>query len=241
MICYVTAPDTTRFRVSEFLFEYVPALAPRVCFRNADRLLDGEWPDARTWIFIGLDTQTSAQARSELLAIEAHLRSDGRRILNAPSRTLRPPELHGRLREAGIAMASEYNVKSEVGGMYHGVYRRFSVLRLGSRYIARQLQFSRDRQVVVDQALTMEETAFVGLRQPGVPLPDIVRAFEIAEIEYGQLDYALQQAKLGAPQVWDIDINPFVMPRLGRMNSLRHKIQKVVAKRVCDAFEALLK
>lgn len=241
MICYVTAPETTRFRVSEFLFEYAPALAPRVRFMDMNRLLDGEWPDARTWIFIGLDTQTSAQARSELLAIEARLRSDGRRILNAPSQVLRQPELHAQLRAAGIATASDNNVTSEVGGMYHGVYRRFSVLRLGARYVTRQLQFSRDRQVLVDQALTAEETAFVGLKYPGIVLPEIVRAFEIAAIEYGQLDYALRNGKQGPPQVWDIDINPFVMPRLTRMNSLRHKIQKVVAKRVCDAYEALFK
>lgn len=297
VICFLMAPKTSRFTISEFLFEYAPELVPKIRFIDVDRIANGERVDAKTWIFVGYDEATDPASRSQMLAVEAQLRNENRRVFNLPSRVLGRYELLKQLRAAGInmfdvhnadptkakswrfpvfvrsrhtrertsilvhhaadaerlfathpqfasddAMVVEFLDTATKGGVYDGVFRTYSVLRVGDRYIARHILFSKNWSArtadIVDQALTSEEMNFIGVRHPTPIAPEIMKAFEIAGIEYGRIDYGMYQGK---PQIWEIDVNPLVVPRLGNMNSQRHKIQKISATRVKAAFEAILK
>lgn len=297
MICFLTVPQTNRFTISEFLFEYAPQMVPKIRFIDVDRIANGERVDAKTWIFVGLDEATDAKSRSQLLAVEAKLRNENQRVFNLPSRVLGRFEMLKRLREMGIntynvhdadptqmvswrfpvfvrpryehertsillqcpadaerlfaqhpqlagpaSMVAEYVDTVEKGGVHDGIFRKYSVQRIGDRYIARHVIFSRNwitkTSDLFDQAFANEDAAFVGLKYALPPAPEVVMAFETAGIEYGRIDYGMHKGK---PQIWEINVNPVVVPRLGRINSLRHKAQKLSAKRVCDAFEAILK
>lgn len=297
MICFLTAPQTNRFAISEFVFEYARHLAPKIRYIDVERVANGERVDAKTWIFVGHDEAIDARSRSQMLAVEAKLRNDNQRVFNLPSRVLDRFELLQRLRTAGIntfnvhdadprnvaawrfpvfvrgrhtyenmslllhhkadaerlfaqhpqfagpdSMVVEFVDTADKGGVYDGVFRTYSVLRVGTRYIARHVLFSKNWLTrtadIVDQALIADEAAFIGVRYPA-PLPtEIATAFETAGIEYGRIDYGMYKGK---PQIWDVHVNPLVVPRLSRMNSQRHKIQTISAKRVIDAFEAILK
>lgn len=297
MICFLTAPQTNRFTISEFLFEYAPQMVPKIRFIDVDRVANGERVNAKTWIFVGHDEATDPKSRSQLLAVEAKLRNENQRVFNAPSRVLDRFELSKRMRAASIntfdvhaadptqaaswrypvfarprhkhegasillrhraeaeeflvkhpqfagpdAMIVEYIDTAEKGGVYDGIFRKYSVQRVGDRYVPRHIIFSRSwltkTSDVVEMPLTHEEATFVGVKYPTPPLPEVVTAFETAGIEYGRIDYGFYKGK---PQIWEINVNPVVVPRLSRINSQRHRAQKLSAKRVCDAFEAILK
>lgn len=91
-----------------------------------------------------------------------------------------------------------------------GVFRTYSVLKIGDRLIPHQLLFGRRwaiRQPIdVSPEEAAEETAF--LNTP--VLSPIAQAFETANIAYGLLDYSLYD---GHPQIWGIDTNPYLFPR----------------------------
>lgn len=297
MICFLMAPRTNRFTISEFLFEYAPKMVPRIRFIDVERIANGERVDAKTWIFVGHDEATDPQSRSQMLAVEAKLRNENQRVFNMPSRVLGRFELLKKLYEVGIntynvhdadptqmaawrfpvfvrprhehertsillhhkadaerlfaqhpqlaspdSMVTEYVDTAEKGGVWNGIYRKYSVQRIGDRYVARHVIFSRNwvtkTSDVVEMALSAEDAAFVGIKHQPPILPEVIRAFEIAGIEYGRIDYGLLNGK---PQIWEININGVLVPRLGRINSQRHRAQKVSAKRCVDAFEAILK
>lgn len=167
----------------------------------------------------------------ERTSILLHHRADAERLF------AQHPQLAG-----PASMVAEYIDTVEKGGVHAGIYRKYSVQRVGDRYIARHVIFSRNwitkTSDLFDMALSAEDAAFVGPKYPTPPLPEVVTAFETAGIEYGRIDYGFYQGK---PQIWEINVNPVVVPRLGRINSTRHKAQKLSAKRVREAFEAILK
>lgn len=95
-----------------------------------------------------------------------------------------------------------------------GVFRKYGVMKIGDRLIPLHLLFSR-RWVIrqpgemTDEELA-EESAFLS-----APVPQAVaRAFELAEIAYGLLDYSLYE---GRPQIWGINTNPSLFPRNGHV------------------------
>jgi len=140
------------------------------------------------------------------------------------------------------SMVTEYVDTVEKGGVHDGVFRKYSVQRVGDRYIARHVIFSKNwvtkTSDLFETAFAAEDAAFVGLRRQTPILPEVVTAFETANIEYGRIDYGMYKGK---PQIWEINVNPVVVPRMGRINSQRHKAQKISATRVVEAFEAILK
>jgi len=115
---------------------------------------------------------------------------------------------------------------------------KYSIMRVGDRFIPRHILFSRNWVTktadTVDVALAAEELRFVEARH--VP-PEIVTAFEVAGVQYGRIDYGLLR---GRPQVWEINLNPVIVPQLANIAPQRHAAQKLSASYVRDAFEALL-
>jgi hypothetical protein len=89
-----------------------------------------------------------------------------------------------------------------------GLYRKYSILRVGEAFIPRHLYFSSAWVTRlpdhVDAATAAEEDEFV--RNP--PDLDVIRrAFEISGVEFGRIDYGYVN---GRPQVWEVNTNPMV-------------------------------
>lgn len=118
-----------------------------------------------------------------------------------------------------------------------GVFRKYSVFRVGDRYVPRHLVFSRDWVVsmpdLLDEARIAEELAFLQTH----PHESMVRqVFEIADIQYGRVDYAMLDGRM---QVWEINSNPIVllMPEEYKPEHLPH--QNWFSPRVIAAFKAI--
>ncbi len=91
-----------------------------------------------------------------------------------------------------------------------GLYRKYSVFRLGDDFIpghmiAAEGWVTKKSKVVTDD-LVREEDEFLANPKD---LDVIKRAFEIAGIDYGRIDWGYVN---GRPQIWEINTNPMISP-----------------------------
>ncbi|RNL62926.1 hypothetical protein EFK50_14465 [Nocardioides marmoriginsengisoli] len=91
-----------------------------------------------------------------------------------------------------------------------GVFRKYSIARIGDEYIPRHLVVDRDwvtkGPVVVTPEIVAEEEAF--LASPA-DLDLVKQVFEIAGIEFGRIDWGYAG---GRAQFWEINTNPMLAP-----------------------------
>lgn len=92
-----------------------------------------------------------------------------------------------------------------------GVYRKYSALRIGDRMFARHLLFSNDWVVkyadLVDPHLLAEEQRYFDTFEHDAPhVAQVARVFELANVEYGRIDYSLTRD--GRVQAWEINLSP---------------------------------
>lgn len=91
-----------------------------------------------------------------------------------------------------------------------GIYRKYSVFRLGNRLIARHQLTSKSWMVkypdLVDSKYLEEEMAFLDEHHHH---DEVMKVFELAQIDYGRIDYSIQQSKL---RIWEINTNPMISP-----------------------------
>lgn len=114
-----------------------------------------------------------------------------------------------------------------------GLYRKHSMARIGDRLVPRHVLFSRDAWVtkhpdVVTDATAAEEAAFVAA-PPDVET--ISRAFELAGVDYGRIDYGYVD---GMPQVWEVNTNPMLTPGAAP-HPLRRASQDASVTQIADA------
>lgn len=118
-----------------------------------------------------------------------------------------------------------------------GVYRKYSVMRLGDALIPRHILFSRKWQVkeadLSDTHKIKEEFEFLD-RFPH--REEILSAFQRGGIEYGRIDYAVHRGRV---QVWEINTNPMLKTEMGGRIPERAEILKHSARRINAAFRAL--
>lgn len=118
-----------------------------------------------------------------------------------------------------------------------GVYRKYSVLRVGDAWLGRHILVSRDWMLkvadVVDADTLRAEEAYL----EAVPHLDVVkRCFAIARIEYGRIDYAVCGDRLA---VWEINTNPGHMPQRAKLHPERIPFQERALPPLVEAFLAL--
>lgn len=118
-----------------------------------------------------------------------------------------------------------------------GLYRKYSFMRVGDRYVARHVLFG-NKWVLkepdhIDSELATEELRFC---VNGEPPPAIVQAFNLAGIEYGRIDYSLNRDM--QPQVWEINQNPTVF-RMRDIHPLRQRAQAHSAQEIARALKDL--
>lgn len=112
-----------------------------------------------------------------------------------------------------------------------GLFRKYSVQRIGDTYFARHLLVGEDwvtktPDVVTSDTLA-EEAAFVA-NPPDLDL--IRRAFELAGSDYGRIDYGYVGARL---QVWEINTNAMLAPLNPdpqRVDGLRERAAEMAAE-----------
>ena len=116
-----------------------------------------------------------------------------------------------------------------------GLYRKYASFRVGDRIFHRHILFSKS-WVQKDLDL-LEPSHIVENRACWRDNPhrsDILRAFELADIEYGRIDYGMRD---GAMEVWEINTNPIVARPPEQYAPARHAFTQMFA----DVFnEALL-
>jgi len=88
-----------------------------------------------------------------------------------------------------------------------GLYRKYSIFRIGDAYVARHLHIGRDwvtkhRSRVNDQHLLEEEMTYLRDNPHAAWARQV---FEMAHTEYGRIDYGMYQ---GRPQTWEINFTP---------------------------------
>ncbi len=118
-----------------------------------------------------------------------------------------------------------------------GVFRKYSVIKVGNVLIPRHLLFSGGWMIKypgdVDSAKTQEEDEFLRLNPHVEPLR---RIFELANIDYGRADYTLHNGKV---TVWEINTNPVVMPVPGHCNPDRLPGQARSSQKIGEALDAI--
>jgi hypothetical protein len=116
-----------------------------------------------------------------------------------------------------------------------GLYRKYASFRVGDRIFHRHILFSKSW---VQKDLDLLEPSHIlenrACFRDNPHRRDILRAFELGEIEYGRIDYGLKD---GAMQVWEINTNPIVQRPPEQYDPERHAYMRKFAE-VFD--EALL-
>jgi len=117
-----------------------------------------------------------------------------------------------------------------------GLYRKYSVQRLGDTFVPRHVLASPSWYVkhegVVTPAIAREEEIFVAS-----PISDLVMdIFRLACIDYGRIDYSFLPD--GRICVWEINLDPVLVPSPKRLHPLRHSSQATSATRIIAAIRA---
>lgn len=93
-----------------------------------------------------------------------------------------------------------------------GIYRNYSILRIGNKFLPRHLFYGSDwivKHTTVPETdeLVREEKEFI--EHPDHPhIPLIRKVFDIAGVRYGRIDYAIVDGDI---QVWEINTNPMIL------------------------------
>lgn len=133
---------------------------------------------------------------------------------------------------AGL-LAVEFEDTSDAAGLF----RKYSVLRVGDAYVPRHILVSRNWMLkiadIVDASTLSAEEAF--FREPAhVEL--VKRAFEIARVDYGRIDYSVVGDRI---VVWEINTNPGHTPRRVRLHPDRIASQERAVAPLVEVFRAL--
>lgn len=118
-----------------------------------------------------------------------------------------------------------------------GLYRKYSVLRIGERFIPRHILVSRHwmlkvADVVDANTLRDEEAYFCDVPE----MQQIREIFALAHIDYGRIDYVRHAGRL---VVWEINTNPGHTPRRAKLHPDRIASQEREIARVALALVAL--
>lgn len=118
-----------------------------------------------------------------------------------------------------------------------GVYRKYSAFRVGDRVLPRHVLFSRTWEVkkpdLVDPELLQEERRYLDEN------PDeawLVEVFRQANVGYGRIDYSFFQ---GRPQVWEINLNPVIVPRSISADDPRREVHDRFIKEFQSTLETI--
>jgi hypothetical protein len=118
-----------------------------------------------------------------------------------------------------------------------GIYRKYSIFRIGNSYLPRHEIFSQKWDLkypdLLEPAMIAEEMSFL---ETDPHQEECRKIFDVARIDYGRIDYGLKEGKL---EVWEINTNPIVMMPHQNYNEVHIPAQEWFAGRAEKAFEEL--
>lgn len=140
----------------------------------------------------------------------------------------------------GIARRGVLIVEYQAEELTPGVFRKYGAYRIGERIVADHMvhDLSWAAKYGRQEAWSAERYADELDYVRGNPHADaLMRAFEIAGIDYGRADYGIVG---GTPQIWEINTNP-VLPaaRLDKVRPERREAMRLARDGRLEAFEAL--
>ncbi len=119
----------------------------------------------------------------------------------------------------------------------HGLYRKYSAFRIGSRIIPRHLFTGRawclKQSESVEPEHCREELAYL---EANPHREALLRLFELARIEYGRIDYSLLDGRI---QAWEINTNPMLPWHGNREETARLAAHRRFAEQLAGAWEEL--
>jgi len=138
---------------------------------------------------------------------------------------------------AGIELADVLIVEFCDTSHGSGRFRKYSAFRVGDRIIPRNLYFSEKWVLknpdILDPAAVAEEHAYLESNPHERELHEI---FDLAQIEYGRIDYGLLDGRL---QVWEINTNPIVIWPRDHYKRQHLPAQEFFAQRIRSAFQTI--
>lgn len=120
-----------------------------------------------------------------------------------------------------------------------GLFRKYAAYRIGDRLVSALSVHDSDWVVkygqpgCADESFYQEELESIG-NPPDDPA--LWRAFELARLEFGRVDYALVD---GTPQVYEINSNPTIGRLLEHPFAQRLKAARIVEQRLTEAFREI--
>lgn len=118
-----------------------------------------------------------------------------------------------------------------------GFYRKYSAFRIGPRIFARHQLLDTEWMLKVpgvwNATRKAEETRYI---EENPHRNELMRIFELANLQYGRVDYALHQGRI---QVWEINTNPTLMSKRSQMHVGRWALQKHIGSLFLEAFQGL--
>lgn len=155
-----------------------------------------------------------------LRRVEGHLGPETGLLQNAAALERGLVKYEQRGAERGGVLVVEYADVQDRDGLY----RKYSVFNVGGRIIPRHVFFSRSwcqkSFDLVTPALLDEEMDFM---QRNPHEAQLRRIFEMAQIDYGRIDYGVQD---GAIQVWEINTNPSICSARTDSEPLRRQVHR---------------
>lgn len=123
-----------------------------------------------------------------------------------------------------------------------GAYRKYAVWRFDKTYMARHLVIGNDWMQKVPKLdkgqrwpteWVAEESKFL---DSNPHLSQLRSTFELANIEYGRIDYGLKDGKV---QVWEINTNPTCLTEVGNQLPEREHFDELIAGRFDEGWASI--
>jgi len=118
-----------------------------------------------------------------------------------------------------------------------GLYRKFGAFKVGDRIIARLVHFGKEWMVKSPDLIFPEGVEEERRYMEDNPYEDqIRRAFELARVDYGRMDFAVKDGRIA---VWEINTNPIITHPKDRYQPAHLPAQERFAQRMVDALKAI--
>ncbi|MGB0415403.1 MAG: hypothetical protein ACPGKS_00990 [Coraliomargarita sp.] len=143
------------------------------------------------------------------------------------------------LLDAGIPHRNTMAVEYAAEGDANGLFRKYSVYRIGDRYFQDTTVNQKSWVVKSGEAGVAGDALYKAEFEAIHTVPfeaNVKRAFELGGIRYGRVDIGLYQ---GRPQVYEINTNPTVSFSTDHENAHRRKSRAVFVENYCAAIAEL--
>lgn len=118
-----------------------------------------------------------------------------------------------------------------------GLFRKYSVLKIGDNIIPRHMFFSRYWMLkypdLVEKQMLEEELEFV---KTNPQKDEIIKIFDLAKIDYGRIDYSYKDGQI---RVWEINTNPMLTSNRDGGGPAREPVHRQFSEKLHHAWDEI--